>query len=498
MKLSDLPAACRRHGGQQLIESGPGGEQAVSFAELIDAAEQLRTHLYERGLRPGHVVAIRGANSIGWVIWDLAILMLGAVVLSLAPDSEAGSVEECMRRHDLALFVTDDAALQDSAFVAPLQWQPGRAVPAFTVYDAARRLPDRDVAALVYSSGTSGRLKGLVMSRAGAEYFITRFIDSFALGEDNLHVLFLPLFSYQQRLTLYGCLAVGCSVVLAPYQRVFAALQRYRPTFLIGPPVLYDTALQVHAAQGGAAPLAAMFGGRLKFAITGMAPIAPRTITRYWEHGIALLQVYGMNECGMVCWNTPAHNRNGSVGRVVDEGEVELEPDGEIVVRRRAPLSLGYFDAAGEDASRTFRPDGAIATGDYGVRDADGYLTLLGRKKDIIVLRNGQKFHPHEVEERLLGVPGVAEAHVLADPLGARVTAVVVPEPGARSDTALAERVLACNAALQPHQRIGAVLLHGAPIASDPAYLTKNMKLDRGAVYRRVVEAARLAEEASV
>jgi long-subunit acyl-CoA synthetase (AMP-forming) len=491
MKLSDLPLACRRHATRKLIEAGTQQNKEISFGELIEHAERLQRQLAAQGLLPGQVVAIAAANSIGWIIWDLALLLHGAIVKALPSDIDIASIEGYVEEHDLALFVSDRVSLVGQPFCAAVDVLTGPIEQLAPPRVSAAPIGTPDVHSLVYSSGTTGRLKGLIMSRSGTELFIRRFLESFELDGENLHIIFLPLFSYQQRLTLYGCLTIGCDIVLTPFQRAFHALPAFKPTFLIAPPVFYDTLLQLHKAQPTNIPLAAMLGGRLKFCISGMAPISRKTLDAYWNGGVQLLQVYGMNECGMICWNTPLHNRIGTVGRTIEASEVTLAADGEVLVRCAAPLALGYFDSSEEDAAATFLPGGTIATGDYGARDADGFLTLLGRKKDIIVLRNGQKFHPAEVEAVLGTVAGVREAIIVTDQIGSQITAVVVPDDDAALDPKrLHAAVLQQNDLLKPHQRFASVIVHGTPITSDSRFLTKNLKLNRRAIFEQIVAAA--------
>jgi len=459
-----------------------GRRTAVSHAELAVLVSQRVDALRAAGVLPGHVIGIRARNSIDWVIWDLAAVEIGAV-LQAFPDelqlSTVSTVDSVLAEHGLALLVADgmEAAGHLSA-LAPDERVAGHAVAA-----SARRVEIDGLHSMVYSSGTSGKLKGLRISRKGTEYVIGRFMACFPVGRGDSHLIFLPLANYQQRLSVYCCLWTGADIVFAPYQRVFAAIKAERPTFLIGPPVFYDTLLQLFSKTGGGQPLSEFLGGRMHFMITGMAPIRRSTVDAFRAAGVELLEAYGMTESGMIAWNTLPEHRSGSVGKLIDPEMVEFQPDGELIIRRPHPLSLGYFEADADVAQETFRPDGTIATGDIGALDADGFLTLVGRKKDAIPLGSGRKVHPAEIEAVLAAIEGVAEVVVVSTPELNRLGALVLPAvPGDELvRQRIREGVAAANRRLESYQRIASVVFTKQPLQSDPRFMTKNMKLSRPA-----------------
>ncbi|MEI5100728.1 AMP-binding protein [Streptomyces sp. PmtG] len=288
------------------------------------------------------------------------------------------------------------------------------------------------------------------------------------------------------------CLWLGADLVLAPYQRVFQAVRKESPTFLIGPPVFYDTLLQLHVKSGGGASLADFLGGRVRFMITGMAPIRRETLDGFWERDIALLEAYGLTETGMVAWNTPGDHRVGTVGRLIDPEAVTFLDDGEVLINRPAPLGRGYFFTDGDDtAAEIFKPDGTILTGDYGRLDEDGFLTLIGRKKDVIALGSGRKVHPAEVEAAFAGVEGVSEIIVVPTPQSGRLGAIVTPsDPGDTALRAAIEKgVEAVNAALDPHERVMSLVFSATPLRSDASFMTANLKLSRARAAAHFAEA---------
>ncbi|MGW4910901.1 AMP-binding protein [Streptomyces sp. NPDC004270] len=453
-----------------------GRRRTLTHAELYELAATRADQLRAAGVLPGHVVGIRAHNSLDWAAWDLAVLLSGAVLEAFPDDTALDDVEEFTARHGLALLITDDDAAGSRPYViGPSDAPDEKAVPA-----TARHEEAEDLHSLVYSSGTSGRLKGLRISRKGTEYVIARFVDAFSVTAEDRHLIFLPLSNYQQRLSLYCCLWTGADLILTPFQRVFAAIAAERPTFLIGPPVFYDTALGLYRRSGGGASLGDFLGGRIRFLITGMAPIRRETLEAFRDGGVRLLEAYGMTESGMIAWNTEDAHRIGSVGRLIDPDAVTLLSDGELIIRRPAPLSTGYFDTGGEAADQTFRSDGSIVTGDYGRLDEDGFLTLLGRKKDVIALGSGRKVHPAEIEAFFAGVEGIAELLVVPTAQSQRLGAIVTPSPdGPETQEAVRRRIHEVNQTLEPYQRVMSVVFSAQPLRSDPRFMTGNMKVSR-------------------
>ncbi|GHF52389.1 ATP-dependent acyl-CoA ligase [Streptomyces mashuensis] len=479
MNFEELADRYRRHDSARVVHiDAAGRRRELTQAELHALATERAGQLAVAGVRPGHVVGIRAANSVDWLAWDLAAVATGAVLKAFPDEMPVDEPGAFLARHGLALLITDAEGLPAHPAVVAPDGTPGRDV---AVVDAPRGEPG-DLHSLVFSSGTSGRLKGLNVSRKGTEYVIGRFVEAFAITSADRHLIFLPLANYQQRLSVYCCLWTGADLVLAPYQRVFAAVKTERPTFLIGPPVFYDTVLQLHR-KGGTGTLAAMLGGDIRFLITGMAPIRRETLDAFWAEEVPLLEAYGMTESGMIAWNTLDEHRLGSVGRLIDPDAVTLLPDGELLVHRPAPLSSGYFDTGGAQDD-TYRPDGTIVTGDYGELDADGYLTLLGRKKDVIALGSGRKVHPAEIESFFTGIAEIAEMVVVPTPQSSRLGAIVTPAPPATpgdeaAEAVIRKRIEEVNQALEPHQRVMSLVFSAQPLRSDPRFMTANMKLSR-------------------
>ena len=181
-------------------------------------------------------------------------------------------------------------------------------------------------------------------------------------------------------------------------------------------------------------------GGRMRVMITGMAPIKRSTLELFALMQLPLYETYGLSECGSISLNVPSAHRIGSVGRLLPGVEVTLAGDGEIIVRREHATTRGYFACAEGEHERTFLGENRVATGDIGRFDEDGYLYLVGRKKEIIITRGGEKIHPEAVEAEIDACPDVAKSVVLGGGDLATLVAVVFPrDPGDPAARALSK-----------------------------------------------------------
>lgn len=460
-----------------------GEEVRRSFSDFADDVARLSQRLSAAGLGRGHSVGIQSANCYEWLVLDVAVSSLGAILLAFPEDMPGQQVASFTLTHDLALLVVQQACDDNSDTVTV---DIARLEADLPVKASARRTENPDLFSRVFSSGTSGKIKGLDISQRGVSWLIEHFIRDFKLSEKDRHLIFLPLSSYQQRLSFYGCVLSGASVCLTTYPRVFHALKSFNPTFLIAPPILYDTALTLCAGKDIATHLPKVLGGNVRFLITGMAAIKHKTLELYAQAGLKLLEAYGVTECGMVAWNTEDRQQPGTVGQPLLRSDILIAEDDEILICRTMPLCHSYFFAEEEEAAATFRSDGAIATGDLGHFDESGFLTLLGRKKDIIVTAGGKKFHPSEIERLLIGQPEVDECFVFSDMSSNQVALVLhsATQSGEEWKLRIRQLVDAVNAQLDPHQRIGKVIHSDYALSADSRFQTRNMKISRSALSR--------------
>jgi len=319
--------------------------------------------------------------------------------------------------------------------------------------------------------------------------------------------------SFQQNFLIYGCLWNGINVVITEPSFLFQALRKHPPTILLAPPAFFETIagrfrnlppvkrallktldacrkrlplrrLRDAVTKVTSRQLQQALGGRVRLMITGMAPVHKATLQLFDQIGMPIYEVYGMTECGMIAWNTPAARRLGSVGKPLRDATIRIACDGEVLVTRAFQPTSGYlFEESSEEQLLTYLGAGTIATGDVGYFDRDGFLYLQGRKKNIIVTAGGLKLHPETVENRLNVSLDINQSVVFGR--GAGLTAVVA----ARSDTPethlrIQSFIQAVNRDLDPESRITRVVF-SEPFTAENGMLTANLKLNRKAIEKR-------------
>jgi long-subunit acyl-CoA synthetase (AMP-forming) len=226
-----------------------------------------------------------------------------------------------------------------------------------------------------------------------------------------------------------------------------------------------------------------------------MAPIRKSTVEFFEMAGIPLYVVYSLNEAGTVSANTPGQLRPGSVGRLFPRTAVDIAADGEILVRKPHSLSLRYLHYS--DQGQTFLPDGSVATGDLGRFDEDGFLHIVGRKKNVIITSSGMKINPEQLERQMEAWPDVGRAVVFG--ADRPYLSAVVQYPGAKDEATeqrIWKRVQELNKELGVSCFIGAIAFTNEEFTANNGFLTRNLKVDRQRIYAAFEEQL-MAEEKS-
>jgi long-chain acyl-CoA synthetase len=485
-----------------------------SHASLYGQVKRVRQALLDWRVRPGMRVGIYAPNSLAWMIYDLALIDIGAISVPFTADFAGQVNDELLARYDVALLLTS------KSYAKEFPEKPAHVAFIDADNDGVRALgrmpkPEGDSAdqhSLVFSSGSAGGLKGLVISRKGIEDTLLTIRGALGPQPGDRVMLFLPLSNLQQRNMCYAALRYNFDLIITDYTQLFAAMKVMQPTLLAAPPVLYQ---MIHgeferrpdeekhrrmmlAKAVGLVPVTSWrmalarkifkdfhdkFGGKMRMLITGMAPIH-REIGAFFEcMQLPLCESYGMVEAGAITWRAPGSREYSSVGKVLPGVRLTFEDDGEIVVHRDHPLTLRYFQAADGENERTFVDPGRIATGDIGHMDSDGNVYLHGRKREQITTPGGYKVHPEVIENQLNHSPDVAQSVVFLKPGASQLTCVVAlqqPElDGAR------ERVKKYAAGLSSIKKIVQfidVIYADEIFTRENGMLRPNMKLDRKAI----------------
>ncbi len=466
--------------------------ERASWQELGRLAERVAGGLLGLGVAPGDFVAVQLPNSLAYLAAWYGALLMGATVVPLNPRYQPNEIGYILAdaqavatiafaplapalegvrpklpklRHVLLADLSALSGVVDGPVVAPAPTMPFEAWvrgagPTLTPWRKEAAVPDSSPATCLYTAGTTGRPKGALLTHAGLLWDIDSLLKVFSVTEADRILCVLPMFhSYAQMACVIASLATGCTLVTMPQFRPDAVLEtitRERITIFPGVPAFYGALLSA-ARPGSARSL-----GSLRLAVTGGAAM-PLPVLQALEdvYGVLVLEGNGPTEAGPVAYCNPERGvrKPGSVGlpvpgmrvRVVDADDQDL-PRGEVgeVLVQGPSVMRGYLNRP-EETERTLL-GGWLHTGDLGRLDEDGYLFLVDRKTDLIIV-GGLNVYPREVEEALLAHAAVAEAAVVGVPEEARgeqVVAIVVLREGASATPR--ELIRHCRLLLAPYK----------------------------------------------
>jgi malonyl-CoA/methylmalonyl-CoA synthetase len=430
------------------------GAVSLTYGELERETARFAGALALVGVQPGARVAVQVEKSLANLVLYLASVRAGAIYLPLNTAYTANELAYFLHDSEPALVVVDPLRTAEVAALTPAPVLDLDAEGRGSLMTAIEACPPRfdtvsraedDLAAICYTSGTTGRSKGAMLTHRalasnaatlkGIWRFEARDVLIHALPTYHVHGLFVA--------TNTALMAGAAMILQARFDphTVIAALPR--ATAFMGVPTYYTRLL----AQ---AELTAEASAGMRLFVSGSAPLLAQTHRAFAERtGHAIVERYGMTETGMNASNPYAGERRpGTVGfalpdvelRIVDETRGAPLGPGEIgVIEVKGPnVCAGYWRNP-EKTAQAFRDDGFFITGDLGVFDADGYLTIVGRDKDLII-SGGLNVYPKEVETELDALAGVVESAVIGLPhgdLGEAVTAVIAV--GGGGETSLTE-----------------------------------------------------------
>ena len=493
------------------ISKRDGCWKSISTREFKEAVESLAIGLKSLGLSKGDRVALLSENRPEWLVADFAILTIGCVTVPIYPTLNARDTAYIVGDSDAVLAVVSCASqaeklLAQQASIPKVRdmvlMDPGKErVEGFISMseiqfrgreklkekpglheELASRVEPGDLASIVYTSGTTGVPKGVMLSQGNFSENFKATLKRFQVSKDDLLLSFLPLSHVFERLVEFLMFSAGASIAYAEnFQNVADNIVEVRPTIMASVPRLFekvyakilDQASQgpgikkvfVHycvricrewAANeleaGAKKPLLnlahalvdALFsrklrkkmGGRLRFFASGGGPLARDLGLFYYGAGIPIAEGYGLTESSpIIAVNRLEKLKFGSVGPAIDKVEVRLEEDGELLVRG-PNIMLGYHKLP-DATAEAMTADGWLRTGDIAEIDGDGYIFITDRKKELIVTAGGKKVAPQPIENLLKMNKYVSMAMVVGDrkPYPAALVA-----PNWQNVTAYAER----------------------------------------------------------
>lgn len=397
-----------------------------TWSELAADTATLGESLRSLGIARGQPVAILAENSYAWVQLDLALQAIGALSVPLQTQLSAEQVDEQLRHAGVQwVFVStpaqarkvragDDRRTVSIDFHDPrgLSFDSLRRTPrpnAGEWLGAAReRLSEDDFVTLLYTSGTSGEPKGVLLTHRNVVQNAIAKVATLPLGPEDLRICWLPLSHiFARTCDLFTGLLAGCETVLSRGKDfLLEECARFRPTYLNAVPYFYERCFRDWRQQGARregspseSDLRQWFGGRLRLANCGGAPLAEPVWDAFRSAGIELVTGYGLTEASpVVSSNRPDRWKRGSVGQPLPGVDVRIEA-GEVWVRG-PNIMAGYY--RNPLATERAICHGWLRTGDLGWLDSDGFLFLNGRKDDLIVLNTAKKVAPAELENLIL------------------------------------------------------------------------------------------------
>ncbi|TVP75565.1 MAG: long-chain fatty acid--CoA ligase [Gemmatimonadales bacterium] len=456
---------------------GSGNWPGRSYAEVLEEVRAVAAALVDLGLERGDRAAILSSNRPEWAIADWGCLCAGVVDVpiyaSLMPEQVAYILGNsgarlifCQDREQLDKVLEVRGDLPDLKHVVVFD-RPGGELPdgvtswadftarggAIAREEAAADFRARalsvgpgDTATILYTSGTTGDPKGVMLSHNNLSSNVRAARQILRIDETDSTLSFLPLSHVFQRMVDYLLFSQGCCISYARSMDTVADdLKLVKPTVVVSVPRLYEKVyarvMEADGAKGAlvqwaagvgekwadaqlqgrkpSAPVALQYGlakrlvfgkikeavgGRLRYFVSGGAPLAPDINRFFFSSGVMILEGYGLTETSPVTnvnspRDFPDGFRIGTVGRPVPGTEIRIADDGEILVRGPQVMK-GYYNLP-EATREAIDDDGWFKTGDVGELDEDGFLTITDRKKDIIVTAGGKNVAPQPIENRL-------------------------------------------------------------------------------------------------
>jgi malonyl-CoA/methylmalonyl-CoA synthetase len=398
------------------FEDAGGRVTAFTFGAIDDRANRMARALEARGLTAGDRLVVQLPNSVEFLDLLLASLRLGLIFVPVNVLYRDREVAHIVNDAAPALSVASGDVADLSAAAASME-----STAVHRTFDGPGGEGDAP-AALVYTSGTTGRSKGAVLSHNNFAANTANLLSAWAITSADRYFAALPLFHVHGLGNgVMTWLASGCRMRLVERfdaAHIGAQLESFQPTLFFGVPTMYVRMLEMDAA------VAARIGASARLFVSGSAPLPAAVLEAFHlRFGHTILERYGMSETLMNISNPYAGERRaGSVGvplpgvsvRIVD-GDGHLVLDGTVgeIELRGANVFAGYWNNPGATAAAFH--DGWFRTGDLATRSPDGYYTLCGRRSDLII-SGGFNIYPREIEEVLLEQAGVREVAVVGVP----------------------------------------------------------------------------------
>ncbi len=536
----------RRHPDRPCFTVYSPDRVTLTYAQALERIEKTAAFLAGIGLGKGDKAAVTGKNSPEWAVAYLGILFSGATAVPIDYQLRNEEIENILRASDSKILFVDEEKYEAFdpgrlGLTGRYSLAPGRPGYVYGLEPAPGAAPSEparegDLAAILFTSGTTGVPKGVMLTHAN-------FVADCYLAQANLHIFHTDVFyallpihhSYTMLAVFIEALSVGAEIVFGQRMvtsQILKDLKEAKVTMFLGVPLLFNKVLagilKGIRAKGPVVyglirflmalsgmikkvfkvnPGKSLFGSVLdkaslrtiRICISGGGPLAPSVFRQYNQLGIDFVQGYGLTETSPILTLNPTDAYvETSVGRVIPRAQLRiLDPDsdgrGEIVVK--GPMVMQGYYRNPEATAEVFTPDGWFRTGDVGYLDAENYLYLTGRAKNLIVTEGGKNVYPEEIENRFQLFPEVEQVLIRGYVQDRKakiegIEALIYPSkeyfegPGAREgidsgdvEARIRRVVDEVNSRMLPYQRISKVTL-----LEEPLEMTTTKKVKRYSV----------------
>ncbi|SDS12740.1 Long-chain acyl-CoA synthetase (AMP-forming) [Halopseudomonas xinjiangensis] len=502
---------------------GDGSVVSYSWAQVGDQARRMAAYLRSLQFPASSHIALLSRNCAHWIIADLAIWMAGHVSVPVYPTLTADSVRQVLEHSDCrAVFVGKLENWQQLRgglpeqlpwIALPLGPEDAHLLPWQSLIDAnepwtqTHRVAPTDVATIIYTSGTSGIAKGVMLSFASMYYAANNGLRLFTISEDDRLLSYLPLSNVAERQFVeIASLLSGQTVYFVHSAQTFVEdNRRARPTVFFGVPRIWfklqQSVLQkVPAGLLNTVLATPLLGPRvarrvlerlgfdqIRYAVSGAAPIDDQLLLWYHRLGMSLVEIYGMTEnAGYSHLGRPKRFKSGWIGLPNPGVECRLSGDGELLVRSPANM-LGYYKDPVRTAE-TLDEHGFLHTGDCGAIDNEGFLRITGRRKDTFKTSKGRYVAPAPIEKRLHAHPYIEQACVVGTQLPQPIALIQLSSASiegvspVRVEESLSAALLELNGQLNRQEQLACVVVISDAWTVENGFLTPTLKLKRHVV----------------
>lgn len=444
-----------------------GGKNRIkekSFRNFRDDVNALGTWMYRQGIRDKHIAVI-GENSYEWLLCFFAAAAGGNVAVPVDKELPPEEIEELLHKADVEIvFVSETyrssvtGAERRVYSMAHMEQFAAAGRKSYEEGDrsfAEHRIESSDLCCIMYTSGTSGKSKGVMLSHGNIAAEINSACRLFALEGNTMALLpfhhafglvvgILMVYNYGFTNFINKSLkavredlqtAAPQTMILVPlfvetfHKQIWAQAKKEGKDRMLRILMKISDCLRVMGIdirRRAFASVRSSFGGKLSYIICGGAPLMPQYVKEFRSFGVEIINGYGTTECSpCAAANRNYHHKDGTVGIAVPDVSVKVSEDGEVLIK--GPIVMqGYYKD--EESTKQAIKDGWYATGDLGTIDSDGFITLTGRKKNLIILSNGENISPEGLEEEFLRDEAVQEVLVYEE--GNLIAAEIYPAEG--------------------------------------------------------------------